>query len=366
MYILAEAKLETVILYYLRILVLVASNFGLAWLIVYLSKSKCPKLLSERNRLICVIIGTGLLLLAGIGKLGWSIQSYDDKTTAEKLNDWIFWIVSYAGTLLIFIKLNYGLVQKTSGGGIKDDGRGVSKKVLTTKTVLTALSIVTLIVCVYFGVSRNYQPMWATFLAFGILLFFAHIESLAEFTINMSGFTAKTRKLFEEAQSTVKELKSLAKIMASTTLGLVKRTGRWGGYSYDEKEEIKESTLNVLHEIGIPEEEIEEVVKKSKWHEFVEFDFALAILGGSKAWPPDLPQNLQEEWSKSRRKFGFNNIAKPADLTKILDKYGLLSDEAKELITDYEYYIKHRKQRRPEVWAKREKWSHLRRNNNQQ
>ena len=249
-----------------------------------------------------------------------------------------------------------------------------SKKYLTMKNILTLGALVALGFCLWFGKSKTGKDSWVmipTLIAFLALLIFANLDKFSEFRFKifktvLEGKIREAEEATQEAKSTIKQLRSLAKIMAHTTLGLVKRTGRLGGYSYDEKEEVKESTLKVLREIGISEEEIEEVVSKSQWHKFVEFDYAHLILGGSRAWPPDLPQVLRGEWSKFRRKFGFNNIAKPADLTEILDKYGLLSDEAKELITDYEYYIKHRKQRRPEVWAKREKWSHLRRNNNQQ
>lgn len=228
------------------------------------------------------------------------------------------------------------------------------------KFALTIIAIIVLGFSVWFGLLEDYRPMGVTFVAFVLLLLCANLDRIKWFKIGQSGVEAETREVIEEAKSTIKELQSLSKIMATTTLGLVKRTGRWGGYSYDEKEEVKESTLKVLREIGVSEEEIEKVVSESKWHEFVEFDYALSILGGSRAWPPDLPEDLRREWIEFRRKFGFNNIAKPEDLTEFLDKYGLLSDEAKELIKDYEYYIKHRKQRRPQVWSKREEWTHLR------
>jgi len=240
------------------------------------------------------------------------------------------------------------------------------KKYLTMKNLLTFAALIALGYCLYFGSSKTGKDLWAMtppLIAFLALLCFANLEKFSWFKASQSGFEAKIREAkvaTEEARSTIKQLKSLGKIMAHITLGLVKRIGRVGGYPYDEQQEIKGTTLNVLREIGIPEKEIEEVVSKSQWHKFVEFDFALAILGGSRAWPPDLPQNLQGEWSKFRRKHGFNNIPKPAELTKLLDKCGLLSEEAKEVIKDYEHYIKFRKQRRPEIWKKRKDWSHLR------
>ncbi len=321
------------------------------------------RFLSRRNRLLFLIVGTGLLLVAGIGKLGWSIQTWDGETSAEKLNDCIFWIASYIGTFFLFTQLNYQFLNKTGSFNTKVDIYDTPQKHLTVKNLLSATAIIVLIVCVCFGLSRNYQPMWVTFFAFGILLFYAYIDKISEFRIDKSGFMAKTREFLKEAKSTIKELQSLSKIMASTTLGLVKKTGRLGGYSYDEKENIKEATLKVLHEIGVSEEEIEEVVIDSKWHEYVEYDYAHHILGGSSIKPADFPQELWPLW-KEFREFGLDNIPKPAEITELLDKCGLLSEESKELIKDYEHYIKKRKQRRLEIWKKRWKWNHLNKNEN--
>jgi O-antigen/teichoic acid export membrane protein len=47
--------------------------------------------------------GTGMLLVAGIGRLGWSIQTYKSQSPAEKIDRVIFWILSVGGThLLVF------------------------------------------------------------------------------------------------------------------------------------------------------------------------------------------------------------------------------------------------------------------------
>lgn len=105
MYILAEIKSTTVIFHYFYTFVGVAVNFIFALLFVCFSRSKCPKLINKHIRLVYLIVGSGFLLVASIGKLGWSIQTFGGNTPAEKLNEGIFLFLSHIGTFLLFIDL---------------------------------------------------------------------------------------------------------------------------------------------------------------------------------------------------------------------------------------------------------------------
>jgi hypothetical protein len=233
------------------------------------------------------------------------------------------------------------------------------KKYLTMRNLLNFMALISFGFCLSFGVSKTYQPMWMAFLACGIFLFFANLERVLRLKVGPSGFEAETRAVVNEAKNTIKELQDLSKIMASSVLGLVKRTGRMGGYSYDDKEKIKGSTLDVLRNLGVSEEEIERVVIESKWHQFVEFDFTHGILGSSRI-PKDLPAQYILEWQELCRR-GLDNNPAPEELSQFLRKCGLLTLEARELIMDYEHYIEHREQRRPDIWKDRGNWSHLQR-----
>lgn len=93
--------------------------------------------------------------------------------------------------------------------------------------------------------------MWLMGIISVAFLFFANLERISKLKFGKTGFEAETREVVREARSTIKELRDLSKIMVSSILGLVKRTGRFGGYSYDEKEQIKEQTVAVLMGLGI-------------------------------------------------------------------------------------------------------------------
>ena len=124
MYVIAEASLRTVIQHYINTFVGVAINilfaFGLAWLLKYkcanrfvrLDRSKWAKSVVEKRQVILVCLGSALLLVAGIGKLGWSIQTYGGTTPAENLNERIFLVLSHLGTFLIFVDISLTALNK--------------------------------------------------------------------------------------------------------------------------------------------------------------------------------------------------------------------------------------------------------------
>jgi len=60
-----------------------------------------PIIVNSQFRLWLFLIGTGLLLVAAIGRLGWEIQTWSGKTPKEKLDKTLFWIFSVSGTFLL-------------------------------------------------------------------------------------------------------------------------------------------------------------------------------------------------------------------------------------------------------------------------
>lgn len=80
---------------------IVAAIFGVAALSARYVARNHPKLASPVVRCAAFLIGTGMLLVAGIGRLGWEIQTFDGQTAAECLDQTIFWILSVVGTGLL-------------------------------------------------------------------------------------------------------------------------------------------------------------------------------------------------------------------------------------------------------------------------
>lgn len=133
--ILSEARPGIVISHYFGAFIFVFILFLISLLVVCLLRTKWPKLLTEKYKTLSVIIGVGLLLVATIGRLGWSIQTFDGNTLGEKLNIWIFWIISCLGTFLLFVDTNDRLFNGTPSFEAKI-------QVVITKTVSTTLEMV--------------------------------------------------------------------------------------------------------------------------------------------------------------------------------------------------------------------------------
>jgi len=94
--------MRTVVFHYFKTALHVGINFTLAFAFALLLKHKCTKFITEKNLSMLLIVSSACLLIAGIGKLGWSIQTLGGNTPAENLNQTIFLCLSHFGTFLLF------------------------------------------------------------------------------------------------------------------------------------------------------------------------------------------------------------------------------------------------------------------------
>jgi hypothetical protein len=85
---------------------------GLKYFVDYITRI-FPFLLSTKIRIIVFMVGSAMLLVAAIGRLGWEIQTWDGNSTAERVDDILFWTFSVFGTALIIVDYFLGL-QKNS------------------------------------------------------------------------------------------------------------------------------------------------------------------------------------------------------------------------------------------------------------
>jgi hypothetical protein len=79
---------------------------GVAWFLARIIARKRPTLINTTTKLVAILLGTGLVLTAAVGKLGWSIQSWQAAPSPrEVLNTALFWILSQTGSFLIFLEV---------------------------------------------------------------------------------------------------------------------------------------------------------------------------------------------------------------------------------------------------------------------
>jgi hypothetical protein len=101
-----------VVAYYLKTLVGVLVVFGLAWFAARWASARAPVLCRDPARMVTFLIASALLLVAGIGRLGWDIQTPDGESPMEKLDQAIFFALSLVGTFLFVFEYIAGRLAK--------------------------------------------------------------------------------------------------------------------------------------------------------------------------------------------------------------------------------------------------------------
>ncbi|TAL17216.1 hypothetical protein EPN96_06330 [bacterium] len=223
------------------------------------------------------------------------------------------------------------------------------------KVWLTIASLITLGISLLAGFSGKTSVLAVGFLSFVVLLLIANIDRVSEFKATGTGVEAKTRDVLQRAEVTLSELQALAKHVGMVTLSLVKRSGRLGGYSDIEEEEIKNSILDVMKKVGIPNSECQEVLRE--WNKFIEYDYLFFILGGSTIPDGDIPE-VHKEW-KALRSGGIEKIPTSKEIKAFLEKHHFMTPDLEQWLLDYQCFIDKRIHRRPEVWQQRQSMGRL-------
>lgn len=224
------------------------------------------------------------------------------------------------------------------------------------KWLLTISALISLAAGLTLGTFGHLQVLWAAVGAALFLLVCANADRIAELSATRDGITAKTRDLVLRTEGAISELQMLAAQLAALGLSLIKRQGRFGGYKVDEEQRLRASTLAVVRRLGVRETEIRSAM--SDWHAVEDFDYVQGILGNSQLPAPRDDNDLVKDW-KNLRSFHYGEAPTPSAISTFLTKYQLLDPFRQELIEDYEYYIRHRDHRRPDVWAKHLHWPPL-------
>ena len=101
-----------VLLFYVKALVYVAACLALGWLSATLARSRWPTLADSLTHAVVFLLGSGLLLVAAIGRLGWGIQTWGGDSPAERLDQRVFLVLSLLGTFLLVFEFFLGKSQR--------------------------------------------------------------------------------------------------------------------------------------------------------------------------------------------------------------------------------------------------------------
>jgi hypothetical protein len=113
------------------------------------------------------------------------------------------------------------------------------------KVFLSIVAVLILIGGLAAGFFGDYWVMVMAFSGFVGCLIAANLDRISEFKASRSGVEAKTREVIARAEITLRELQLLARRVTELSLSLVKRSGRFGGYSDEEQDQIKNDLISV-------------------------------------------------------------------------------------------------------------------------
>ena len=207
-----------------------------------------------------------------------------------------------------------------------------------------------ILVCVAIGIAligiisacfdKNHAAYISLILTF-IFLCFAFVDNISEFKASKTGFEAKTRSIIFEAESAVEGTHNLALLSSKVFLELLSNKMGWSDhYSPIDVEEIKEETISVLREMGIPMEAIKKHAL-SGWYSNVVSFYRERL---TSYWVAAC-EEVQFEMKKLH---DIKDEDLPTALRQTYSKLGITDRD--EYINDFENIINTREHRRPNNW----------------
>jgi hypothetical protein len=207
--------------------------------------------------------------------------------------------------------------------------------------------------------SKNGTGSWISCVLIIVSLIFMNLDRIESFKASAEGVEANIRELKEatqEAKATVKELQGLASNVVSVSFDSIQRHGRIGPYDEQTKEALKSKLLKSLEDIGISKGEQKKILDEH-WHRYIMFDFAHALLGGN--WTNNALK-LTPQAADMRDLYAPNlyegKLPTPEQIENFYNTAGVMTDQKRELIEDYRYYLEHNEFRHPESWSDRQSW----------
>jgi hypothetical protein len=218
------------------------------------------------------------------------------------------------------------------------------------KYVYGVVGVAGAIAAIVVGILGMPEVMIVSGLLGALLIIAANADRILRVKATATGFEAETRAIIDKARATIDQLRVVAKVAVQANLLLVMRAGRWGGFSFEEKERVRTASIEALDLLDVPQKEREAML--AEWHMVNRFDYVHHLLGGHTI-PEELKNDLglQAEWKKLRGG-GFEGNPDSGTVEAFLRRAKMLDVDRAELLDDYRHYEKHSQHRRPDVWKR--------------
>jgi hypothetical protein len=155
-----------------------------------------------------------------------------------------------------------------------------------------------------------------------------------------SGVVVEARQTIQQAQVTLAQLQKLGSLMGQFMIEEDAARGRLGSEpSPVEHEALRQSILDLLKSINLPDNELSKVATADRKWVIVDYVIGILYSGNSR-----VPDNKREEWAKIYSRYTQGGVDKYADLTPdkledLFNRFGILDDHEKSMIENYRYYL---------------------------
>lgn len=204
---------------------------------------------------------------------------------------------------------------------------------------------------------ENYSASKIIIVAGLILIFTSKIDTMEEFSVGP--LQAKMKETIQEANATIKQLKTVSAASAKTTLTGLMADGFLGGLPLKRKIALHDQIIESLREVGFSNQEISEA--DEMWRKGVGilyYNKIRPLIEGRES-PNLVNRGASEEARKATHDFtkllDFENwlAPTPEQITIFLEERGFLKPEMEEWIADYQHYLDTGEIRRRDLFAQR-------------
>tara|TARA_R110002072_G_scaffold280360_2_gene442667 strand:- start:53 stop:727 length:675 start_codon:yes stop_codon:yes gene_type:complete len=222
---------------------------------------------------------------------------------------------------------------------------------LGNKTNITG-AVITVVLPSIFGFMEKPTEMGISLVACAIALSFLNLDKIQRF--KGAGFEAEMKKAVDEANATVKQLRTVALTSVEAALTTLMSSSFLGGTNLETKIKIQDQLINSLKEIGISDADINKT--SERWHRGVGMIFFRGIKKclreDKKSYASEsehrvVLDDVKEKLNPDRSW----NVPSSAEIRAFIELKAHMTPEIEELLKDYEHYEKTKTFRRQNVFV---------------
>lgn len=195
---------------------------------------------------------------------------------------------------------------------------------------------------IYVFYTKDISSAGLMLICFVLGLVLSKFDLIEEITVGP--LTAKLQRRINEAEEVLKKLQNVAAAISEISLSTMIRTGRAGGFGFEESEKFRMRIVSLLREIGVGNDDV--AATQRELTGYLKREYVYAIVGRSVP-PIGISEEKIRAWNEIRDSHQIPTVGK---VRSFLRSINALDEEAIELLDDYTYFEKHGDHRRPEVF----------------